>query len=100
MSEFYIAYGEDPARENVLEHDELITAVDLPALPWANRSHYLKVRDRAAYEFALTSAAVALDLDHGTIRIRRIALGGVATKPWRAIEAETRGRDEARRRSV
>jgi xanthine dehydrogenase YagS FAD-binding subunit len=88
INEFYVAYGEDPARENVLERDELITGVDLPALPWATRSHYLKVRDRAAYEFALTSAAVALDIDNGTIRSARIALGGVATKPWRAIEAE------------
>jgi xanthine dehydrogenase YagS FAD-binding subunit len=88
INEFYVAYGDDPARENVLERDELITGVDLPALPWATRSHYLKVRDRAAYEFALTSAAVALDIDNGTIRSARIALGGVATKPWRAVEAE------------
>jgi xanthine dehydrogenase YagS FAD-binding subunit len=88
INEFYVAYGDDPARENVLEDDELITAVDLPALPWATRSHYLKVRDRSAYEFALTSAAVALDLDNGTIRSARIAMGGVATKPWRATEAE------------
>lgn len=68
VNEFYVPYGDDPARENVLQHGELITAVDLPPLPWATRSHYLKVRDCASYEFALSSAAVALDLDNGTIR--------------------------------
>jgi xanthine dehydrogenase YagS FAD-binding subunit len=88
IDQFYIPYGDDPAKENVLEHGELITHVELPALPWAKRSHYLKARDRASYEFALASAAVALDLDGGTIRSARIALGGVATKPWRAREAE------------
>jgi xanthine dehydrogenase YagS FAD-binding subunit len=88
ITEFYIPYGDDPTRENVLEHGELITAVDLPALSWATRSHYLKVRDRASYAFALTSAAVALDVQGGQIRQARIALGGVGTKPWRATDAE------------
>jgi xanthine dehydrogenase YagS FAD-binding subunit len=88
INQFYVPYGDDPAKENILAHGELITAVDLPPLPWAKRSHYLKVRDRASYEFALASAAVALDLDGGKIRGARIALGGVATKPWRATEAE------------
>ena len=88
LTDFHVSYGEDPAREHVLEHGELITAVDLPATPWLARSHYLKVRDRASYEFALASAAVALDLDGRTIREARIALGGIATKPWRAREAE------------
>jgi xanthine dehydrogenase YagS FAD-binding subunit len=88
LGDFYVSYGEDPARENVLEHGELITSVDLPAAKWLARSHYLKVRDRASYEFALASAAVALDLDGGTIREARVALGGVATKPWRSKEAE------------
>lgn len=88
INEFYIPYGDDPARENVMRHGELITAVDLPALPWARRSHYLKVRDRASYEFALASAAVGLDLDGGSIRAARLALGGVGTKPWRAFDAE------------
>jgi len=88
INEFYIAYGEDPAKENVLEHGELITAVDLPNLPFVTRSHYLKVRDRASYEFALASAAVALDIQAGIIKEARLALGGVATKPWRANEAE------------
>jgi xanthine dehydrogenase YagS FAD-binding subunit len=85
---FYVAYGDDPARETVLEHGELITAVDLPAAGWLAHSHYLKVRDRASYEFALASAAVALDIQSGKVRQARIALGGVATKPWRAVEAE------------
>jgi xanthine dehydrogenase YagS FAD-binding subunit len=88
LVDFHVPYGEDPARESVLEHGELITAVELPAVPWFARSHYLKVRDRASYEFALASAAVALDLDGGRIRAARVALGGVGTKPWRSPEAE------------
>jgi xanthine dehydrogenase YagS FAD-binding subunit len=88
INQFYVPYGVDPAKLNVLNRDELITYVELPAMSWAKRSHYLKVRDRSSYEFALASAAVALDLDGRTIRGARIALGGVATKPWRAIEAE------------
>ncbi len=88
LADFHVSYGEDPARETVLEHGELITAVELPATPWLARSHYLKVRDRASYEFALASAAVALDLDGGRIRAARVALGGVGTKPWRSAEAE------------
>jgi xanthine dehydrogenase YagS FAD-binding subunit len=88
INEFYVPYGEDPARENVLEHGELITAVELAAEPFFARSHYLKIRDRASYEFALASAAVALDLDGGTIRQARVALGGVATMPWRSADAE------------
>jgi len=93
MADFHVAYGDDPARESQLEHGELITAVDLPARPWLARSAYLKVRDRASYEFALASAAVALDLEHGVVREARIALGGIATKPWRspAAEAALRG---------
>lgn len=88
LADFHVSYGDDPARESVLEHGELITGVELPAVPWFARSTYLKVRDRASYEFALASAAVALDLDHGAIRAARVALGGVATKPWRSREAE------------
>jgi xanthine dehydrogenase YagS FAD-binding subunit len=89
IDRFFVAYGEDPARENVLEHGELITGVELPPAPWLARSHYLKVRDRASYEFALAAAAVALDLaGDGTVRAARVALGGVATKPWRSSEAE------------
>jgi xanthine dehydrogenase YagS FAD-binding subunit len=88
LTQFYSAPGTEPARETVLEHGELITAVDVPALPWAARSLYLKVRDRASFAFALASAAVALDTDAGHIREARIALGGVATIPWRAAQAE------------
>lgn len=88
LTQFYSAPGTEPARETVLEHGELITAVDVPALPWAARSLYLKVRDRGSFAFALASAAVALDTDAGHIREARIALGGVATIPWRAAEAE------------
>jgi len=88
LADFHVAYGEDPARGSVLEPGELITAIELPAVPWFARSCYQKVRDRASYEFALAAAAVALDLDGRTIRAARVALGGVATKPWRSAAAE------------
>jgi xanthine dehydrogenase YagS FAD-binding subunit len=71
-----------------LAHGELITHIVIPHLPATRRSHYLKVRDRASYEFALVSAAVVLDLDGDIIRAARLGLGGIATKPWRATEAE------------
>lgn len=89
IAEFYVPYGDDPAKETVLELGELITGVDLPAIGWFQHSHYVKARDRASYEFALASAAVALDIDNGTVKDCRIALGGVATKPWRALKAES-----------
>jgi xanthine dehydrogenase YagS FAD-binding subunit len=88
FTEFHLLPGETPERETVLDHGELITAVELPAAPFAARSHYLKVRDRSSYEFALASAAVALEVRDGLIRTARLALGGVATKPWRAWSAE------------
>jgi xanthine dehydrogenase YagS FAD-binding subunit len=88
LVDFHVVPGDHPERENVLHHGELITAVDIPALPWARRSHYRKVRDRASYAFALASAAVALDLDGIRVRQARVALGGVGTKPWRSPEAE------------
>ncbi len=88
ITDFYVAYGDDPARETVLEHGELITAVELPNTAFFARSHYLKVRDRAAFEFALASVAAALEVKDGKITAARVALGGVATKPWRAVEAE------------
>lgn len=88
VQQFHLLPGDTPHIETVLRHDELITAVELPSMPFAARSHYLKVRDRASYEFALTSAAVALDVSNGTIRSARVALGGVGTKPWRASAAE------------
>ena len=80
--------GDTPHIETVLAPDELITGFTVPAAPWTRRSLYLKIRDRESYEFALASAAVALDLDGETVREARIALGGVATRPWRAHEAE------------
>jgi xanthine dehydrogenase YagS FAD-binding subunit len=86
--DFHRLPGETPERDTVLEHGELIVAVDLPDLPFAARSAYRKVRDRASYAFALVSVAAALDLDGGAIRDARIALGGVAHKPWRASRAE------------
>ena len=80
--------GGHPEIETVLEIGELITAVELPPLTFAAHSAYRKVRDRASYAFALVSVAAALDLDGGNVRDVRLALGGVATKPWRAWRAE------------
>lgn len=80
--------GRTPHIENTLSPGELITAFNIPELPFAHRSVYLKIRDRESYEFALASAAVALDLDGRTIKDSRVALGGVATLPWRSAEAE------------
>ena len=88
FAEFHHAPGDTPNVEVALEHGELITHIVIPHLPAARRSHYLKVRDRASYEFALASAAVVLDLDGDIIRAARLGLGGIATKPWRATEAE------------
>src|SRR5437016_6649873 len=85
---FHRLPGDEPQRDTVLEHGELITAVDLPQLPFATRSHYRKVRDRASYAFALVSVAAALDVTDGVVRDVRIALGGVAPRPWRATKAE------------
>ena len=86
--DFHLLPGTNPERETILENGELVTAVLLPEAPFAARSHYVKVRDRASYAFALTSAAVALAVEGGVISAARIALGGVATKPWRALQAE------------
>jgi CO/xanthine dehydrogenase FAD-binding subunit len=88
LTSFYRLPGDTPDVENVLEHGELITAVEVPLLPAEARSGYLKVRDRASYEFALTSAAVALVLVDGVVQEARIGLGGVGTVPWRARGAE------------
>lgn len=88
LTQFYVLPGERPDIENVLQHGELITRIRIPLLPVGTRSGYLKVRDRASYEFALTSAAAALLIEDGTIVRARLALGGVGTVPWRASEAE------------
>jgi xanthine dehydrogenase YagS FAD-binding subunit len=88
FNDFHLLPGETPERETVLERGELILHVEIERSNLSRRSHYLKVRDRASYEFALASAAVALDVEGHTIRAARVALGGVATKPWRSPEAE------------
>jgi len=95
LNEFYRLPGDHPEIETVLAPGELITAVELPALPMAARSTYRKVRDRSSYAFALVSVAAALELaPDGTVQDVRLALGGVAAKPWRAFAAEAalRGR--------
>jgi xanthine dehydrogenase YagS FAD-binding subunit len=86
--DFHRLPGDAPDRDTVLEHGDLITAVELPWMPLARRSTYRKVRDRASYAFALVSVAAALEVVDGTVKDVRIALGGVAHKPWRALVAE------------
>jgi xanthine dehydrogenase YagS FAD-binding subunit len=88
IDDFFLLPGDAPDREHPLEHGELITAIDVPAAPIARRSVYLKFRDRQSYEFALVSAAAALELDEGIVTDARLAFGGVGTKPWRAHRAE------------
>jgi xanthine dehydrogenase YagS FAD-binding subunit len=80
--------GDTPDKETTLRSGEMISAFLIPAANWTRRSLYLKIRDRESYEFALASAAVALDQPNGIVRAARIALGGLATVPWRAVEAE------------
>jgi len=80
--------GDTPQRDTNLEPGELIVAIELPPSRFARRSHYLKVRDRASYAFALVSVAAALEMRDGRVKDARLALGGVAHKPWRAVEAE------------
>jgi xanthine dehydrogenase YagS FAD-binding subunit len=88
LVDFYRLPGDTPERETVLHPGEIIAAIEIRASPLAKRSHYLKVRERASYEFALVSAAVAIELDGKRIRQARIALGGVAPRPWRLTRAE------------
>jgi xanthine dehydrogenase YagS FAD-binding subunit len=95
LVDFHRLPEDHPEWDTVIKPGELITAVELPAMPFARLSHYLKVRDRASYAFALVSVAVAVDLDGSAIRDVRIALGGVAHKPWRAPEAESLLRGQA-----
>ncbi len=80
--------GDTPQIETVLDPGDLILGFHVPGGAWTRRALYLKIRDRESYEFALVSAAVALDMSDGVVRSARVALGGVATKPWRAREAE------------
>jgi xanthine dehydrogenase YagS FAD-binding subunit len=106
LVDFYRLPGDTPQRDTVLEPGELITVIELPPLSYAAHSRYRKVRDRASYAFALVSVAAALDLaGDGTVRDVRLALGGVAHKPWRAwkVEAALRGvpaTEEAFRRAT
>ena len=88
FGDFHRLPGSAPERDTTLAPGELIVAVDLPRSRFADHAHYLKVRDRASYAFALVSVAAAVDVDGGRIRDARIALGGVAHKPWRAVEVE------------
>jgi xanthine dehydrogenase YagS FAD-binding subunit len=88
IHEFYLVPGSTPQRETVLEPGDIITSVTLPPPVAGSKSLYLKLRDRAAYEFALASAAIVVKMDGDTIRHARVALGGVGTKPWRSLEAE------------
>ena len=88
IHDFYRLPGDTPQIENALQPGELIVGVSVPLLPFARRSTYVKVRDRGQYNFALASAAVALNLDGNTITESRVALGGVGTVPWRSPEAE------------
>ncbi|MEV0408600.1 xanthine dehydrogenase family protein subunit M [Actinoallomurus sp. NPDC050550] len=98
LAAFYRPPGDTPQVENDLRPGELITEVVVPRLPWARHSTYVKVRDRSSYEFALASAAVALDVRGGVIREARVAAGGVGTVPWRlpAVEAALRGKPPTR----
>ena len=88
IGEFHRLPGDEPQRDNTLARGELIVAIELPPSPFARNAHYLKVRDRASYAFALVSVAAALDVDDGSVRDARVALGGVAHKPWRATDTE------------
>ena len=89
FEDFHLLPGDTPHRETALEHGELIEAVEIPSLPWAKRSHYLKVRDRYSYAYALVSAAVAIEIEGDKIVNARVAMGGVGTKPWRSPAAES-----------
>jgi xanthine dehydrogenase YagS FAD-binding subunit len=95
LMEFHRLPADTPHIETVLEPGEVIAAITVATNPVARRSHYLKVRDRASFEFAVVSAAVALEMDIGRIRQARVALGGVGTKPWRVpqVEAALAGAD-------
>jgi xanthine dehydrogenase YagS FAD-binding subunit len=88
IGDFFLVPGSTPQRENVLEPGELITFVTLPAPKAGSKHVYLKLRDRASYEFALSSAAIVAVVSNGKLDFVRVALGGVGTKPWRSLEAE------------
>ncbi|WP_295715919.1 xanthine dehydrogenase family protein subunit M [Mucilaginibacter sp.] len=88
FTEFHRLPGDHPELDNHLAKDELITGVEIPDNNFAKNSYYLKIRDRQSYAFALVSVAAALDIENGTIKDARLAMGGVAHKPWRLFDAE------------
>jgi xanthine dehydrogenase YagS FAD-binding subunit len=88
IADFFLVPGSTPQRETVLEPGELITAVTLPPPKAGSKHIYLKLRDRASYEFALSSAAIVAVVNGGKLDYVRVALGGVGTRPWRSLEAE------------
>ena len=88
LDDFFVAYGDDPARETVLQRGEIVTALTVQATQAGRRSTYVKVRDRQSYAYALVSATVALEMDGEHVSSARVSLGGVASKPWRAPAAE------------
>jgi xanthine dehydrogenase YagS FAD-binding subunit len=100
LADFYRLPGDTPQVENDLRPGELITSVLVPPLEWARQSTYLKMKDRQSYGFALASAAVAVQLVGGTIRDVRVAVGGVATVPWRLTAVEDELRDKSLQRDV
>ena len=89
MPTFTGCRGDTPEKDNNLERNELITSVTIPDNPYNKNAYYLKVRDRNSYAFALVSVAAALDMNGTTVNSARLAMGGVAHKPWRLTEAET-----------
>lgn len=88
FADYHRLPGDQPQKDNTLNQGEVVTAIELPKNNFAAKSYYLKVRDRASYAFALVSVAAALETDGNTIKAVRVAMGGVAHKPWRASEAE------------
>jgi xanthine dehydrogenase YagS FAD-binding subunit len=100
IESFYVLPGQTPERETVLEPGELVTEVMLPAPAVGSKSVYLKLRDRASYEFALVSAAINMTVENDAMRRVRVAMGGIATTPWRDpdVEASLEGRPAARER--
>ncbi|GJD85920.1 FAD binding domain-containing protein [Methylobacterium haplocladii] len=88
FADYHRLPGDDPAKDNTLKPGEMVVTVDLPAKDYGQHHTYLKLRDRLSYAFALVSVAAAFELDGQTIRTARLALGGVAHKPWRNLEAE------------
>ena len=100
FADFHRLPGDTPQIDTNLEPEEIITAIELPAQGFAANHSYLKIRDRLSYAFALVSVAAALELDGGRIKTARLALGGVAHKPWRKLDAEAALRGQSPDRAV